>query len=251
MCRLLGIFSENQFELKESREIVEEFVEIAKRDRTLGHTHGDGWGLAWIKNNQYGLYKEVKPIWESNIPDDVASFSYILHARKASMGSIVIENTHPFQMEDILLAHNGHINQKLTAVKHRPIGTTDSENFLAMLMDLREHYHNTEEALFEAIEKIGDDFYALNLIVGSLKEKMFWILNYYNDIDVQHTIHYSLRYKVEDDKLIIASEPLGGENWNVLSDKPLYPILMRVPFEDPLEYDVIPLKVPPAMIKNG
>ncbi len=251
MCRLLGIFSENQFELRESRVILDEFIEIAKKDKTLGHTHGDGWGLAWIKDNQYRLHKEVKPIWESKIPDSISSFSYILHARKASMGGIFIENTHPFQMEDILLAHNGHINQRLAAVRHKPTGTTDSENFLAMLMDLRDRYHDTEEALFEAIKKIGYNFYALNLIVGSLKEKMFWILNYYNNTDLQHSIHYSIRYRVEDDKLIIASEPLGKNNWNVLSNKPLYPILMRIPFEDPLEYDVMPLKVPMAMIKSG
>ena len=242
MCRLMGIFSKEEFSIENQRELIENFKAIAKQDRTIGHTHADGWGLAWLEDNSYRIFKNTKPIWEDEIPQNITSRSYIIHARKASVGRVDINNTHPFQIGDLILAHNGHINSDIPTYSHKPLGDTDSESLLALLTDLYEGGYTIETALSRILQGIGNDFYAINLIIGSLKERAFWILNYYNDIDDVHNLHYTIRYKVDDDKLIVASEPIDNDEWKELSRTPRTPVLMKIPIENPLDFKVFSLK---------
>ncbi|MGQ4891383.1 MAG: class II glutamine amidotransferase [Candidatus Njordarchaeia archaeon] len=239
MCRLVGVFSSEYGAL--SSPIWNGFKKIAQRDGTFGYAHSDGWGAAWIADDLILSYRSVKPIWECNQPNLIRGSDIILHARKATAGPVSLPNTHPFVMDDIVLVHNGDIVLKTEPWNHRPIGQTDSEKFLALLLDLRDELGDMEKSIIESLRFISK-FRALNTIIGSIEEEKFWALNYFNDIDKQHTEHYTMYYTRSNGSLIISSEPLYGGYWRAISNKPLTPVLMSIPREDPKRFTIKEIK---------
>lgn len=238
MCRLLGIFSENEVELP--GDIWYNFLNIAKNDGVFNYPHRDGWGAAWISRDKVNYYKNLTPIWESRMPPNMIGDSFVIHARKATIGEPAIENTHPFIMEDVLLVHNGDL-QLAVNPKRKTIGKTDSEKYLALLLDLRDEMGEMEQAIAESLKYI-EDFSALNLIIGSMEDETFWVLNFYNHIDEAHDKHYTMFFSKSNSKMIVSSEPLTSEGWNAISTSALDPILIKIPRKKPNDYEVVRLK---------
>ena len=117
--------------------------------------HVDGWGIAFYEGKGCRLFLDTEPAARSPIAALVRQYpirskNVIAHIRKATVGAVSLENTHPFMREMWgrywTFAHNGTLKQcrsKLARQSSRfvPAGSTDSEAaFCAMLEALWERF---------------------------------------------------------------------------------------------------------------
>lgn len=100
-------------------------------------SHRDGWGIAFFENAGYRLFIDTKPSVSSPVAELVRQYpirskNVVAHIRKATVGAITLENTHPFVRElwgqYWIFAHNGNLSRtQWPSGGYRPVGTTDSE----------------------------------------------------------------------------------------------------------------------------
>lgn len=142
MCELLGLSSADEVSFRFS---LEAFALHGGRT----HANKDGWGLSLRSGRETFLVKEAVPA--SNSPwvrlverEDTRTTLAIAHVRRASKGSLSLENTHPFKREMggsvHVFAHNGDVSPlceavPLDAAHFQPIGETDSEHAFCLLLE--------------------------------------------------------------------------------------------------------------------
>jgi predicted glutamine amidotransferase len=115
----------------------------------------------------------------------VESATFVAHIRFASTGGLDTRNTHPFEQDGRLFAHNGviedlgaldaHLGPDLAAVR----GDTDSERFFALISrETREHGGDPGAGIREAARWIAAHLpvYALNLVLITPRD--LWALRY-------------------------------------------------------------------------
>jgi predicted glutamine amidotransferase len=108
------------------------------------HREPDGTGLGWFDaDGQPHVSKQAHAAYEdrrfAREAREVSSTTFIAHIRFASTGALELRNTHPFEQDGRLFAHNGviedlpaleaHLGDDLRLVK----GDTDSERFFALI----------------------------------------------------------------------------------------------------------------------
>jgi glutamine amidotransferase len=131
--------------------------------------HSDGWGIAFFEGRGSRLFLDPQPSCSSPIAEVVRRYpihsqNVIAHIRKATQGSIGLENTHPFMRElwgrYWIFAHNGNLLDfsRELAGSYLPVGQTDSErSFCWLLQELRRRFGNTPpptDELFAAIHQL-------------------------------------------------------------------------------------------------
>jgi glutamine amidotransferase len=136
MCRLFGCRS-----LSPSG-VAHELVHGANALRVQSREHPDGWGLGWYVGRVPQVVRSLSPAHGDEDFEEVSSFvsasTIVAHIRKASVGGVSLQNTHPFEWGPWLFAHNGTIPgwEKLAACVEAEIdsglrakiqGETDSE----------------------------------------------------------------------------------------------------------------------------
>jgi len=116
--------------------------------------HDDGWGIAFYEGRGCRLFIDTTPAAESAVAALVKSYpirslNVIAHIRKATVGTIATENTHPFVREMWgrywSFAHNGTLKgfvlPEHAARRYVPVGDTDSERaFCHLLQTLHERF---------------------------------------------------------------------------------------------------------------
>lgn len=114
--------------------------------------HRDGWGIAFFEGKGCRNFVDVSPAAQSPIAHlvkeyPIKSLNVIAHIRKATVGKVSLENTHPFVRElwgrYWIFAHNGDLKNFApnTRVDFCPVGETDSEKaFCLLLQQLKDHY---------------------------------------------------------------------------------------------------------------
>jgi glutamine amidotransferase len=108
------------------------------------HREPDGTGVGWfdadgrphVRKQAAAAYEDRAFVREAH---ELASRTFIAHIRFASTGGLEAKNTHPFEQERRLFAHNGviedlpaleaHLGDAMRMVK----GDTDSERFFALI----------------------------------------------------------------------------------------------------------------------
>jgi predicted glutamine amidotransferase len=108
------------------------------------HREPDGTGLGWfdergaphVSKQAHAAYNDRRFAREAR---EVSSTTFVAHIRFASTGALERRNTHPFEQDGRLFAHNGviedlpaleaHLGDELRHVK----GDTDSERFFALI----------------------------------------------------------------------------------------------------------------------
>jgi glutamine amidotransferase len=108
------------------------------------HREPDGTGLGWFDENgkpqiskqPIAAYSDTQFATEAR---RITSRTFLAHVRFASTGALELKNTHPFEQEGRLFAHNGviedlpkleaHLGQARSLVE----GDTDSERFFALI----------------------------------------------------------------------------------------------------------------------
>lgn len=114
--------------------------------------HKDGWGIAFFEGKGVRLFLDPLPSASSPVAElvrhyPIRSLNVIAHIRRATQGSVGLENTHPFQRElwgrYWIFAHNGHLPdfQPELNGEFLPVGQTDSERaFCWLLQELRRRF---------------------------------------------------------------------------------------------------------------
>jgi predicted glutamine amidotransferase len=138
--------------------------------------NGDGFGIGWYVpevNYEPVNFVSVYPAWNNrnlrNLAPKIRTECMVAHVRAASVGDVSESNCHPFQYNNLLMMHNGGIEEfgkikrsirnNLSDELYNWIkGQTDSEHLFAQIVNqLPFHDHRLEpEHVTEAFEKTFD-----------------------------------------------------------------------------------------------
>ena len=147
--------------------------------------HSDGWGIAFFEDRGCRVFLDPQPSASSPVAELVSrypirSMNVIAHIRKATQGSVRLENTHPFMRElwgrYWIFAHNGNLLDFAPALDGSfvPVGNTDSERaFCWLLQSLRQRFGDRrpdDAELFDAL-------HALTLAIAEHGEFNFLLSN--------------------------------------------------------------------------
>ena len=145
--------------------------------KTLEYRGYDSAGLAYVcsDNDEVEIVKSVGKIasLEEKVDVEMNTTIGIGHTRWATHGDVTINNCHPHRLGDIVLVHNGiienylEIKEKLTKLNYTFKGDTDSE-ILCGLVDY--YYHENNNNMIETLTKVSKEVkgsYACAVIVNA------------------------------------------------------------------------------------
>jgi glutamine amidotransferase len=139
MCRLFGMSAGS-----EPTTATFWLLEAPDSIATQSHREPDGTGLGWfdaagrphVSKQPIAAYGDARFAREAR---EVSSSTFIAHVRYATTGALNVLNTHPFEQDGRLFAHNGvvadlpaleaHLGDDMRLVK----GDTDSERYFALI----------------------------------------------------------------------------------------------------------------------
>jgi glutamine amidotransferase len=154
------------------------------------HREPDGTGLGWfdergapqVRKQPRAAYGDAAFAREAR---EVSSSTFVAHVRFASTGALTQRNTHPFEQEGRLFAHNGvledlptleaHIGDALATVQ----GDTDSERLFALITrETAAHGGDVGAGIAAACGWVAANVpvLALNLVLAT--EQGLWALRY-------------------------------------------------------------------------
>ena len=135
MCQLLGLNANTP------TDVVFSFTGFSTR----ASEHKDGFGIAFFEGAGARLFVDAQdargsPVAEMVRRYPIKSCNIVAHIRKATLGAVALENTHPFVRElwgrYWVFAHNGTLAGYAPRLHagFRPVGQTDSERAFCWLM---------------------------------------------------------------------------------------------------------------------
>lgn len=137
--------------------------------------HGDGWGIAFYERRGCRLFHDPSPSAHSPMAEFIQGFpikskNVIAHIRRASKGTVCVENTHPFHRElwgrSWVFAHNGLVHgiSKRRLDWYQPIGATDSEHAFCYILNVIRHEFRAPprlNSLRRLLQKLAEDLSTL------------------------------------------------------------------------------------------
>jgi predicted glutamine amidotransferase len=225
------------------------------RQDLQGFENADGWGIAAYDEDGLKSLRDASP---AHLGDDFRSAAarlrartILAHVRRATVGAMVAENTHPFTHGDVAFVHNGTVPyfedirpSMLAAMTggHRAAirGATDSEHLFHLILSACEH--EPERPLLDVVREtllcvlrwcraIGPyPRLGLNVLltdgermVGSRWQRtLSWLeRRTLSDCEVcglHHADCDPLSYRA----LVIASEPITNEAWQEVPERSVY-----------------------------
>jgi glutamine amidotransferase len=244
MCQLLGM------NCNVPTDIVFSFTGFHRRGGQTDH-HADGWGIAFYEGRGCRVFIDTAPAATSPVATlvrtyPIHSLNVIAHIRKATVGEVKLENTHPFVREMWgrywTFAHNGTLKGyaprfEPAATRFRSVGTTDSETaFCAMLETLWRRFPDAppdRPSLDAAVREITEDIAAhgdFNFMLSdgeTLFARCATRLAYIvrrapfskaHLMDEDYTVDFSLVTTPNDRVAVIATTPLtDNEAWTTIA----------------------------------
>lgn len=162
MCRMVGVVFRSAFPM-ESLHALREVARTGKIPEEQEPGHRDGWGIVSFKHRSPRLIgKSERPAHIDQSYDSAlatlegieAPNMLIAHVRAASAGGVSLKNTHPFILEDLVLAHNGTVKGVIPGGTQAPKGDTDSERLLTLLAD---RYSRSKDLVGAVIGLVKED----------------------------------------------------------------------------------------------
>jgi predicted glutamine amidotransferase len=237
MCQLLGMSCATPTDITFS------FTGFAARGGQTDH-HADGFGVAFFENKACRLFIDNAPSCRSPVAElikryPIKSKNVIAHIRKATQGSIELENCHPFMRElwgrHWIFAHNGDLKGYAPTLdgQYRPVGGTDSEAaFCQILQGLRRRFGYEEPSnaqLFQTIESLTCELTrngVFNFLISNgrvlfahCSTNLYyivrqWPFNKAHLVDADMTVDFSQTNRQGDCVAVIATKPLtDNEVW--------------------------------------
>ena len=174
MCRLMAymgspiIIDKLLYQPKNS--LVNQSINAKELEEPL---NGDGFGIGWYVadvNYEPVTFVSINPAWSNrnlrNLAPKIRTECFIAHVRAASVGEVSESNCHPFQYKNLLMMHNGGV-ENFSLIKRQirePLsdefynwikGQTDSEHIFALLLHYlyKETSEVTPESVIHAFER--------------------------------------------------------------------------------------------------
>lgn len=240
MCQLLGV------NCNVPTDICFSFTGFQKRGGATD-VHGDGWGIAFIEGKGVRLFVDPAPSAHSQVAEfvrgyPIRSLNVIAHIRKATQGSVALENTHPFMRElwgrYWIFAHNGNLPEFYPSFDGTflPVGDTDSERMFCWLLQNMRHCFGENvpdrKALFACLKDLGSELadsgiinYLLSngdCLIAHCSTQLAYVLRkapfavaHLKDEDV--SVDFSEVTDSKDRVAVIATVPLtDNESWTVM-----------------------------------
>jgi glutamine amidotransferase len=184
MCRLFGM-SGGRHAVKATFWLLEAPDSLALQSRR----EPDGTGLGCFdEHGRPQVFKAPLAAYEDHEfareAREVCSRTFVAHVRYASTGKLTMVNTHPFEQQDRLFAHNGvigdlpELERELGPAMSWVQGETDSERFFTLITREAERVGDVGEAITRAATWVAENLpvFALNLILITASE--LWALRY-------------------------------------------------------------------------
>ena len=187
MCRLFGLHAGTQ-------DVTATFWLIDAPDslQAQSHRNPDGAGVGTFgPAGQPEVSKQPIAAWEdaqfAAAAQDLRGTTFVAHVRYASTGAHTMANTHPFEQDGRLFAHNGVVQGLPGLDRHLAglgaaglvAGETDSERIFALITaETRRHGGDVTAGLTAAVSWISARLpvYALNLVLITATD--LWALRY-------------------------------------------------------------------------
>jgi predicted glutamine amidotransferase len=187
MCRLFGLAAGSE-PVKATFWLLEAPDSLAEQSRR----NPDGYGLATFQvDGQPRALVEKRPVaaYEDELfareANERRSSQFLAHVRYASTGRNELDNTHPFEQEGRVFAHNGHIEgldaleEQLGEYGRLVRGDTDSERFFALVTkETAAHDGDPGAGLVAAASWVAAELplFALNCLLATPTDT--WALRY-------------------------------------------------------------------------
>jgi predicted glutamine amidotransferase len=210
MCRVFGCVA------AEPASIRHELIEAVNPMIRQSEDHDSGWGMA-VYERADGLDPRCVRFAEAAFSDpdfeDATSIKgriFNVHVRRATMGGLAPENTHPFCLGSYSFGHNGTILRYPRLLEHpsvpRPNGETDSEaffNFLMTTYDAGDPIGSLREAIRTTVQR--SPFSGLNFLFSDGDRLFAYRLGL-----------FELHWLQRPGQLLVASERLTDEHWHTV-----------------------------------
>lgn len=243
MCRLFGIAAMRRVHLNFWLRDAPDSVGVQSR------RNPDGAGIGWYDGRELHVVKQPGPAAADadvrRAAGSVDAVTAVTHVRAATAGSRATVNTHPFEFDGLVIAHNGGFGDLPAVERHlgkdaaRLRGDTDSERYAALIArETRRHGGDVSAGIAAAASWLSRHvpLYSLNTVVISAEG--MWALRYPD----QRALHYARRVvrpvagapdrgwegssalashqviaRRETAALVVASERIdGGDDWLML-----------------------------------
>ena len=209
MCRVLGSVSAEPISIRH------ELLEAENPLIRQSEEHDSGWGMA--------LYERVDGAEPSCLRFPEAAYAdgefqratdgrariFNVHVRRATLGGLSEENTHPFVLGNYSFCHNGTVIQfpRLEEPGTRPsVGDTDSErlfNFLMRDFDPGDVAGSVRRTLTAVIER--SPFSGVNFLLSDGERLYAYKLGIFD-----------LHWLARPGQLLVASEAVTAERWHAV-----------------------------------
>ena len=207
MCRILGCVAAEPVSIR--HELLEAENPVIRQSQE----HDSGWGMAVYERTD-GEEPVVARFPQAAHQDggfpkatQLRGRIFNVHVRRATMGGLSPENTHPFCLGNYTLSHNGtilHFPRLLEPGVKPPRGQTDSEHFFNFLMrdlDPGDVPGSLRRALVHTIEL--SPFSGLNVLFSDGERLYAYRLGV-----------FELHWLARPGQLLVASERITRERWH-------------------------------------
>jgi predicted glutamine amidotransferase len=214
MCRVFGCVAAEPVSIE--RELLDAENPMIRQSEE----HDSGWGMA-VYERCDGAQPKCVRFPEAAYADGefVGATSmrgriFNVHVRRATMGGLTLENTHPFRLGNYSFGHNGtvlHWPRLLEPGVKRPVGETDSEVLFNLLMrdyDPADPIGSLRGAATTAAER--STFSGLNFLFSDGERLYAYRLGVFD-------LHWLSR----PGQLLVASEKVTDEPWHTVQQNVL------------------------------
>jgi predicted glutamine amidotransferase len=219
MCRLFGAAASAPIDVS---------FELLRSDNSIlrqSEQHDSGWGSAYYSDGIPEVRRFPHAAHADESFDEATSGHarlIVVHVRRATIGDLKLENTHPFSDGPYTYCHNGTIlkaSELVPLANRKPSGDTDSERFFNLLMTRLEP-GDVVGSLRSTVEEVCErcKFSALNFLFCDGKRLYAYRLGVYNlywlvrnldlDADTQTHYHVHLERPHAEHVVLVSSEKL-------------------------------------------
>ncbi|MCC3270798.1 class II glutamine amidotransferase [Arthrobacter gengyunqii] len=176
MCRLFGMHA-GKTPVKATFWLLTAPDSLSQQSRREADGFGigtfDGEGRPVVEKAPIAAYEDQAFAAEAR---DLSSITFLAHVRYASTGGNLLVNTHPFEQDNRLLAHNGVVEDldrlearlRQLGVMELVKGDTDSERVFALITaEARSNGGDVEAAIVSALAWVAENLrlFAVNIIL--------------------------------------------------------------------------------------
>ncbi len=216
MCRIFGCVASEPVSVRQ------ELLEARNPMIRQSQEHDSGWGMAVYERTDGGEPLLVRFPEAAYADGDFQRATeqrgriFNVHVRRATMGGLTLENTHPFVLGDYSFSHNGTVLHFTRLLEHGvapPRGQTDSEhvfNFLMRDFDPGDVVGSLRHAVLATAER--SEFSGLNFLFSDGERLWAYRLGIFE----LHWLARSARWNGRPGprQLLVASERLTAEPWH-------------------------------------